>query len=143
MKKIIVKELANQFDLDLEANLQVHKLPDDSLVYRNFLVKQLQSGDWGVFNIEHQYMADSYHLKCSALIAARSYQHRHLNRCSEVKELDRRYWGCYGNVLIYKNNIINAKDDKYQVLLTRLNETTNNLSIFKKQITQLFKTTFT
>lgn len=142
MKKRIVKELANQFDLDLEANFQVHKLPDDSLVYRNFLVKQLQSGDWGVFNIEHQYMADSYHLKCCALMAARAYQHRHLNRCSEIKELDRNYWGCYSDTLIYRNNIIKAKDDKYQVLLTRLNESSNNVSIFKKQITQLFRITF-
>jgi len=142
MRKKIVRELANQFDLELEEQLQIYKLPDDSIVYRNFLVKQLQSGKWGVFNIEHQYMANSYHLKCCAAMAAKSYHHRNLNRCDVIKELDRNYWVCYGDTIVFKNNLAKATDERYQILQTRLNESSINVNFHKKQITQLFKTIF-
>ena len=137
-----IKELASYFDKDLQATLPVSILPDGGLLYKNFLVKQLKNKNWGVYNLENNDLKNQYYLKSCALMAAKAFHHLQFNRCSEIKSLDDRYWSCYSDTLFFKNNIAKTTDDKYEILLSRLEESNFQSELQKYRIYRLFKCTF-
>jgi hypothetical protein len=75
-------------------------------------------------------------------MAAKFYNHRQYNRCHEIKELDNSYWFNYSDTLIFKNMIDKLPDEKYLIVLTKLEESTNQSEYYKKIISRMFKHTF-
>lgn len=137
-----IKELAQYFDQELQTKLPVTILPNGDLMYKNYLVKQLSNQNWGVFNILNKDLREQYHLKSCALMAAKAYNHRQLDKCSEIKSLDNSYWANHSNVLVYKNIINKIDDDQYPIMLTRLEESDFRANRDKHKISKLFKHTF-
>lgn len=140
--KIAIKELADYFDQELQTKLPIKILPNDALGYNNFLIKRLSNGNWGVFNALNKDLINQYYLKSCALMAAKFYSHRQHIKCHEIKDLDNNYWSNYSDSLIFKNIIKTAPDEKYLIILTRLEESTNQSDYYKKIISRLFKHTF-
>lgn len=141
MKKTI-KDLASYFDSEFELILPIYVLPNGSLLYKNFVIKQLYNKNWGVFNKQNKDLINQYHLKSCALMAANAYNHRFFNKCNEIKELDRKYWSNHINSLISKNNIKSSNEDNYHILLTKLEECDLKANWYKNKISKLFKNTF-
>ena len=141
-QKNTIKQLANYFDQELQAKLPINVLPNGSLVYKDFLVKQLPNSNWGVFNLKNKDLINQYYLKSCALMAAKSYSHKLFNKCNQIKELDNSYWSNYSDTVVFKHNINKVSDDKYHILLTRLEESSYQAEVFKKKIYSLFKYTF-
>lgn len=141
MKKTI-KELAFYFDEELDKQLPIKVLPDGTLVYYSYIVKQLSNGSWGVFNIKTKDLKNQYYLKSCALIAAKAYHDHRFNKCSEIKDLDNNYWSNYVDSLIFKKNIKHASSERYPILVTRMEESNNQAEYFKNKIYSLFKLTF-
>lgn len=137
-----IKDLASYFDSELQKTIPVYVLPNGSLLYKNFLIKQLKNQNWGVFNTKNKDLINQYHLKSCALIAANAYHRRLFNKCSEIKELDRNYWSNHINFLISKNNLKSSSDEKYSILITKLEECDYKSSLYKNKISKLFKNTF-
>jgi hypothetical protein len=142
MPKKHIKELAYYFDTELQKQLPISLLPNGSLVYKDFLVKELQNGNWGLFNIQTKDLINQYYLKSCALIAAKSYSSRQFKKCFEIKELDNGYWSNYSDTLIFKQNLKSVKEDRYAILETRLEESTHQSTVYKHKIYSLFKLTF-
>lgn len=140
--KKTIKELAEYFDKELQMKLPIVLLPNGDLVYKNFLIKKLANNNWGVFNSVNKDLKDQYHLKSCALMAAKAYNHKHFNRCNEIKLLDNNYWSNYSDNLIYKNIIKNTSDEKYPIILTRLEESEFQTCKYKIKISKMFKNTF-
>ena len=141
-KSKTVKELANYFDQELQSLLPISILPNGALAYKNFLVKQLPTGNWGVFNIKNKDLVNQYYLKSCALMAAKFYNHRQFIKCNEVKALDNSYWSNYSDTVVFKSNINKVSDEKFLILLTRLEESLNQAELYKQRISLLFKWTF-
>lgn len=142
MKNKTIKELASYFDQELQSILPIAILPDGSLGYKNFLVKQLPNKNWGVFNIKNKDLINQYYLKSCALMAAKFYNNRQFTKCQEVKLLDNSYWSNYSDSVIFKNNINKVSNDKNSILLTRLEESSSQAELYKQRISLLFKWTF-
>ena len=104
-KKAVIKELAAYFDQELQANLPITILPNGALGYKNFLVKQLPNKNWGVFNVANHDLVNQYYLKTCALMSAKFYNHRQIDKCHEIKDLDNRYWSNYTDAMMFKHNI--------------------------------------
>lgn len=138
----IIKELATYFDQELQRKIPITVLPTGGLVYKNFLVKQLTNGNWGVFNIDNKDLINQYYLKSCALMSAKFYNNKQYNSCSEIKELDNGYWSNFCDTLIFTNNIKTVAEDKYLILLTRLEESNYQTDYFKERISVLFKLAF-
>ena len=139
--KKTIKELAEYFDQELQVKLPVILLPNGNLVYKNYLIKKL-ANNWGVFNVLSNDLKDQYHLKSCALIAAKAYNNKHFNRCNEIKLLDNNYWSNHSDNLIYKNIIKHISDDKYPIMLTRMEESEFQANQYKIKISKMFKYTF-
>jgi len=142
-KKSTVKELASQFDQDLNSTLTLKVLPDGSVVYKDYIVKSVPNSNWGVFHIHTKELVEQFFLKSCALMAAKAYMHTSMEKYFEIKRLDNRYWASYCDTLVYKKNIKTAKDfERYLILLNKL-EHSDALSMhFKEEISRMFRWSF-
>ena len=75
-------------------------------------------------------------------MSAKFYNNKQYNSCSEIKELDNGYWSNFCDTLIFTNNIKTVAEDKYLILLTRLEESNYQTDYFKERISVLFKLAF-
>ena len=142
-KSKIIKEFAEYFDQELQATLPISILPNGSLAYNDLLVKQLDNGGWGVYNMISKDLINEYFLKSCALVAAKEYYHRQYAKYHNVKLLDNKYASATTNATVLKNNIELVTDtEKYHILLTRLDESQNISQYYQKLILRLFRQTF-
>lgn len=139
----IIKEFAGYFDQELQTTLPISVLPDGSLLYKDFLVKQLDNTYWGVYNILSKDLINEYFLKSCALIAAKEYNNRHYEKYQSVKLLDSKYASVTNDATVFKHNIeLVADNEKYHILLTRLEESTSLSQYYKQLILRLFRQSF-
>jgi ribosome-interacting GTPase 1 len=142
-KTKIVKELAGQFEAELQKTLPISIQPDGSIVYKQFLIKKNQVGNWILYNKNNKYALEEYYLKTCALMAARAYSRTDLNKFFEIKRLDDQYWANYSDNQVYTKNIKKTKDfSKYVILLNRMEYSQERAEHFKEQISRMFKWSF-
>lgn len=142
-KPRIIKELAAQFEEELNKSLPISIQPDGSIVYKNYYVKQIGNQNWGLYNLASKNLIEQFYLKTSALMAAKLYNAVQLEKYFEVKRLDNRYWANYSDSIIYRYNMKTSKDfDKYQVLLTRYEHSAFLSGHYKEEISRMFKWSF-
>lgn len=138
-----VKELAEQFTVELDKQLPVTVLPDGNVVYKEYLIKILDNGNWGIFNVANKELIAQYFLKSCALMAAKAYRNTDMFRFFEIKELDNRYWASHCDSLVYKKNIKTAKEfERYLVLLNKLEDSEQKSQHYKDEISRMFKWSF-
>jgi hypothetical protein len=139
----IIKEFAGYFDQELQTTLPISVLPDGSLLYKDFLVKQLDNTCWGVYNIISKDLVNEYFLKSCALIAAKEYNSRHYEKYHAVKLLDTKYSSVTNDAAVFKHNIAAVTDyEKYKIMLTRLEESNSLSQYYQKIILRLFRQSF-
>jgi hypothetical protein len=139
----IIKEFASYFDQELQTTLPISVLPDGSLFYKDFLVKQLDNTYWGVYNIISRELINEYFLKSCALMAAKEYNYRHYEKYQAVKLLDSKYASATNDANVFKHNIgLVTDDEKYEIMLTRLEESSTLSQQYQRMILKLFRQSF-
>lgn len=142
-QKIKIKELAENFQHELDKKLPVTVLPDGGIVYENYLVKQNKEGNWALYNYRHKSKVDHFFLKTCALMAAKAYNSTHLEKFFEIKRLDNSYWASHCDLMIYKQNIKITKDyERYLILLNKLEDSQSKETFYKDEISKMFKWCF-
>ncbi len=142
-KKIPIKALAEQFSHELDAKLPVHVLPNGDIAYKQYRIRQTKNSNWAIYDSKNNSRIDQFFLKSCALMAAKAYNSTKLERYSEVKQLDNRYWANYCDHLVFKKNIQKAKDfDHYLILLTRLEDSEAKVKYYKDAISRMFAWSF-
>jgi len=138
-----IKELAESFKEDFKATLPITALPDGSLVYKQYLIKETDKKNWGIYHLESRTLIDEYYLKTCALMAAKAYNNTDMIKFFSTKRLDNRYWANHCDTLVYQKNIKTAKDlDRYLILLNKLEHSTTLTTHFKDEISKMFKWSF-
>lgn len=141
--KIKIKELAEQFQYELDRKLPLTVLPDGGIVYEDYLVKQNKEGNWGLYNYKHKSQVDQFFLKTCALMAAKAYNNTQLEKFFEIKRLDNSYWASHCDLMVYKHNIKSAKDfERYLILLNKLEDSQSKETFYKEEISKMFKWSF-
>jgi hypothetical protein len=139
----IIKEFAAYFDQELQTTLPISVLPNGSLVYKNFLVTQLDNQRWGLYNMITKELVNDYFLKSASLIAAKAYQNRHYNQYYEINDLDRMYKISVNDSVVFQHVIDNTTDsEKYHITLTRLEESNAQSQYYRQMILRLFRLSF-
>jgi hypothetical protein len=139
----VVKDLAQQFEADLNKALPIAVQPDGSIVYKGYVIRLTKNGAWGIYHISNKDLVEQFFLKTSAIMAAKAYDKVQLERFFEIKRLDNGYWSNYCDTLVYGKNIKTAKDlDRYIILLNKLEYSTSLSEHYKEKISQMFKWSF-
>ena len=139
----IIKEFADYFDQELQTTLPISVLPDGSLLYKDYLVKQLDNTYWGVYNILSKELINEYYLKSCALIAAKEYNFRHYEKYQSVKLLDSKYASATNDATVFRHNITLVTDnERYKIMLTRLEESSTLSHHYQRMILKLFRQSF-
>lgn len=142
-KARVIKDLAQAFDSDMSKTMPVTVLPNGDVSYKDFIIKPTGHQTWGIYQHKGQELLNEYYLKTCALMAAKYYSACQLERYSEVKRLDTRYWACHSDSVIFKNNMKLAKElDRYIVLLNKLEDAESKAAFYKDAITRMFKWAF-
>lgn len=142
-KAKVIKELAKQFELDLNKSLPITVQPDGSIVYKNYYIKENKTGNWAVYNLSNRDEVGQFFLKSCAIMAARAHSKIDFDKFNEIKLLDNKYWSNYTDTLIYENNIKTVKDfEKYCIMLTRLEHSKELAAQSKAKISRMFTWSF-
>jgi len=142
-KTKIVKELAGQFEAELNKTLPISIQPNGSIVYKNYLIKTNQQGDWCIHKASVIGPLETFYLKTSALMAARAYDKNDLNKMFEIKHIDTDYKHNHMDSLIFANSIKKTKDfSRYIILLNKLEYSQERTEHFKDKISKMFKWSF-
>jgi len=138
-----IKELAVQLEEDFKKSLPITVLSNGSIIYKQFVIKPLGSGNWALVNSNSTNIIEEFYLKTTALMAARAYGRVDLNKFFEIKRMDNKYWACHSDLQVYKQNIKNAKDfDRFCILLNKLENSQAESDTYKEKISKMFKWTF-
>lgn len=137
------EKLKKFLDDEFSKNVPVLVLPDKSLVYKNYKIKQNKHGDWELKSATMHDLIGIFKAKTSAVLAAKFYQNNNFNRYNEIKELDRRYSNNSIDATIFKYRLNTTKDtEKKDLYMWRLEIATERAKECKSKITQMFKSNF-
>lgn len=141
-KTKLIKQLASEFTSEL-IQLPVTVLPNDDIVYNNFLIKHNKQGFWELYNISNRDIISKFYLKSCALIAAKYYSEYLFNLYNEVRLLDREYNKNKNDLMLFTHCLKKTADfDQKVIFLNRLECSTASADFYKRKISQLFKRTF-
>lgn len=139
----VIKELASQFEQELNKTLPISIQPNGSIVYKHYLIKTNKQGNWAIYKPGVIDPVGIFYLKTSALMAARAYDKNDLNKVFEIERMDTDYRNNHTDSLVYANNIKKAKDfGRFMVLLNRLEYSQERTAHFQDKISKMFKWSF-
>jgi flagellar biosynthesis regulator FlaF len=139
----VVKELAAQFEAELNRSIQLAIQPDGSIVYKEYVVRQMKNENWGVYSIHSKDLIDQFFLRSCALMAAKAYNNNHIQQFKDIKQLDTRYWTNYTEHLVHSKNIKIIKEfDRFMISLNKLEHTRDKAEYYKEEISNMFKRAF-
>ena len=139
-----IKVLADALNIEFKNIITLIPLPNGSVVYKDYVIKQTPKGLWGIYHkVSGNDCYGEFNLKTCALIAAKAYDQVNLEKFNMIKMLDSRYWSNHYSTTVYQKNIKLTKDyERYLILLNKLEESTWKASHFKEEISQLFRWSF-
>jgi hypothetical protein len=136
------EKLENYLDAEFKLKMPVAVMPDGSLVYKEFKVKQNKQRSWTLSRIKG-FAIDSFNLKACALIAARYYSINDISKYNEIKLLDTLYNKNATDAVIFRHNYEKTKDPVTRdTSLWRWEICNQNAKYAKSQITTKFKILF-
>ena len=143
-KKKTKTKLKEYMEEEFKNSLPITILPDSSIVYKKYRIKQNKQGD---FNLHYAGLdnrtIDRFNLKVCALVAAKRHDQCRLDAYNNIKELDRKYWNNYADAKYFQHIIKITKDtEKQDILTSRLQESTELAKLYKQEITALFRMSF-
>jgi hypothetical protein len=142
-KHNLIKDLAGQLSHEVDQNLPIKPLPNGSIAYKTYIIKETANGYWRLYNTTNKTLIDQFFLKTCALMAAKAYDSANIAKYIEVKYLDNKYWASYSDTLVYRNNIKKTKNtERYLILLNKLENSDSLAAHFRIKISNMFKWSF-
>lgn len=136
------KNLEQVFEQEIKKELPVALMPDGSLLFDNWKIKQTKLGTWEVSR-RNGIKIDTFNLKACALMGAKLYGKNRLVAYNEVKLLDQKYQNNVNDAEIFKHKYTTTKDpDRRDLFLWRWEITRSRAKFAKQEISNKFRTMF-
>lgn len=117
-------------------------LPNNDLVYKRFKIGKNKLGIWEFRHITGD-IIDKFHLKATALLAAKFYSVCRFDKYNEVKNLDTGYWNNSLDSVRFNQRLKESKlIDKKGLYADRYILTNSRAEKYKAIITSLFRNNF-
>ena len=143
-KKKTKEKLQNFIEEEFKTSLPITVLPDNSVVYKRYRIKQNKTGNFNLhFTGLGNEAIDRFNLKVCALIAAKNHDQCKLDSYNKIKDLDRKYWNNYADAKYFQHMIKVTKDtEKKDILASRLDQSSDLAKLYKQEITAVFRMSF-
>jgi hypothetical protein len=117
-------------------------MPDKSLVYKRYKIKQNNTGNWDLSYIGGDKIAE-FRIKTTATLAAQFYDQPNFKRYNEVLQLDTHYWNNNNDAVFFKYRYEHAKDiEKRDIFMWRWEQADHRAKRYKEEISSMFKSNF-
>jgi len=137
-----VKELKKYIEREIHKNLPVSILPDKSIVYKKYRIKQNKT-KWELIYQHTGDVIEKFNTKSSALLAAKFYDGYDFSKYINIKDLDRRYYSNLSDIEIYNEQIRRTSDiEKKDILTNRKELSEQRISLYREEIAVQFKNEF-
>lgn len=136
------KQLEQFLEEELKDKVLLALLPNGSIAYGNFLIRQSKNKEWQLTRANGTYL-DTFNTKSSAIIAAKLHGASAFAKYSELKILDQLYYKSYADAEIFKQRYKTTKDsEKRDLYLARMSNAEQYATYAKEQIASRFKRLF-
>ena len=136
------KQLESFLEDEFKKKIPIAVLPDKSLVYKRYKIKQNKQGLW-VMSLAGGEAIDQFRIKTTAALAAKFYDQTNFTRYNEVKTLDTQYWNNSNDSVFFKYKYENTKDlDKRDIFMWRWEQAQTRSKHYKEKISAMFTANF-
>jgi hypothetical protein len=136
------KQLENFLEDEFKKNIPIAVLPDKSIIYKRYKIKQNKKGLWQLTYVGSDSIAE-FRIKTTAILAAKFYDKTDFKRYNEVKLLDTQYWNNSNDAGFFKYRYEHAKDiDRRDLFLWRWELASSRAKRYKDEISTMFKSNF-
>lgn len=139
-----IEEFESYIKEVFEKKLPIIVLDDGSIQYKDFAIVQDKNKKWALYNLKNASdVIDTFYLKATALLAAKTYQNFNLKKYLQIKDLDHKY-NQNATDTIYFNHYRKITSDlvKRDVFTWRYELSLGRAKRYKSEIASLFKTNF-
>jgi hypothetical protein len=136
------KQLESFLEDEFKKKIPILVLPDKSLVYKRYKIKQNKNGNWDLSYIDGDKIAE-FRIKTTATLAAKFYDQTNFKRYNEVQQLDTHYWNNNNDAVFFKYRYEHAKDiEKRDIFMWRWEQADHRAKRCKEEISSMFKSNF-
>ena len=136
------EKLEKFLDQELRSKSPILVLPDRSLIYKRFKIKQNNLGLWDLRFINGD-IINCFNLKATAVLAAKFYHYDRFDTYNKIKNLDTEYWTSSTDSLTFKQRYESAKDhEKRDIYLARWELTYARSKHYQQEIERMFTHAF-
>jgi len=136
------KQLESFLEDEFKKKIPILVMPDKSLVYKRYKIKQNSTGNWDLSYIAGDKIAE-FRIKTTATLAAKFYDQTNFKRYNEIRQLDTQYWNNNNDAVFFKHRYENAKDlDKRDIFMWRWEQADHRAKRHKETISSMFKSNF-
>lgn len=136
------KQLESFLEEEFKKNIPLAVLPDKSIVYKRYKIKQNKQGLW-TLSLAGGDAIDTFRIKTTATLAAKFYDQTNFNRYNQIKALDTHYWNNSNDASFFKYRYEHAKDlEKRDIFMWRWEQADHRAKRYKEEISSMFKSNF-
>ena len=136
------KQLESFLEDEFKKKIPILVLPDKSLVYKRYKIKQNNVGNWVLSYIDGDSIAE-FKIKTTATLAAKFYDQTNFKRYNEVQQLDSDYWNNSNDAVFFKYRYEHATDlEKRDIFMWRWEQADHRAKRHKEIISSMFKSNF-
>ena len=136
------KQLESFLEDEFKRKIPILVMPDKSLVYKRYKIKQNKTGNWDLSYIDGDSIAE-FKIKTTATLAAKFYDQTNFKRYNEVQQLDSDYWNNSNDAVFFKYRYEHATDiEKRDIFMWRLEQADHRAKRHKETISSMFKSNF-
>jgi len=136
------KQLENFLEEEFKKKIPFAVLPDNSIVYKRYKIKQNKQGFWNL-NFVGGDIIDQFRIKTTAILAAKFYDQTNFNRYNQIRSLDTHYWNNSNDASFFKYRYEHAKDlEKRDIYMWRWEQADHRAKRYKEEISIMFKGNF-
>jgi len=143
VKQDQLTKLAETLDVNFKKIMPLIPLPDGSIAYKDFIIKENKAGRWVIFRKSSPDPQGEFNLKSSALVGAKALSNTRLHDFNEIKHLDSQYWSSQFTAQVCKYNMPKTKDyQRYLILMDKYEHNEWVAQNCKDQISKKFRWSF-
>lgn len=134
LEKFVTEEIKNKIPLVA--------VSDSVLIYKNIKIKKTKNGNWTLFSLFGDKIAE-FKIKSTASLGAKFYHRTDFKNFNFIKVLDAQYWHSANDAELFRYKCQTAKDSqKRDLFIARYELAKSRADRYKQEITSLFKVNF-
>lgn len=137
-----IRELEKFVTEEIKNKIPLIAVSDNVLIYKNIKIKKTKNGNWTLFSVFGDKIAE-FKIKSTASLAAKFYHKTDFKNFNLIKILDSQYWHSATDAEIFKYKCQTSKDvEKRDLFTARYELSKHRADRYKQEITSMFKVNF-